>query len=200
MGGGGYIISNGSDDITGLTHGVASASIAIGAIVSIISFLGCFGAANEKGLLLKTYFALLVVLIILEVSVGAAAYAKRNEIPAQLDDAWIYLAQDPVHNSTLLGIEKQFNCCGFSSTVNYAIPTNCEDVYGFHISCQAKLEQSIEGSLNTIGGGGLAIGLIELVGLVFSVIMFRKISRKENAQSSLLNEAWRVNRQKVQYG
>jgi hypothetical protein len=39
-------------------------------LFSIVSFLGCFGAANEKGMLLKTYFVILVVLIILELSVG----------------------------------------------------------------------------------------------------------------------------------
>jgi hypothetical protein len=94
----------------------------------------------------------------------------------------------------------QFKCCGFSSTTNYAVPPNCVAVYDFKNSCQVALEQQIMNSLNTIGGSGLVIGLIELVGLIFSVIMFRKISRKENAQSSLLNEAWRVNRQKVQYG
>lgn len=30
--------------------------------------------------------------------------------------------------------------------------------------------------------------------------MFRKIAAKESAQSALLNEAWRINRTKVQYG
>jgi hypothetical protein len=81
MGGGGYIISNGTEDIIGLSSGIAAASIAIGAIVSIISFLGCFGAANEKGSLLKTYFLLLIILVILEIAVGAAAYAKSDEVP-----------------------------------------------------------------------------------------------------------------------
>ena len=65
MGGGGYIISNGSGDITGLTDGVATASIVIGAIVSIISFLGCFGAANEKVLHLSFYLGSMTARLLL---------------------------------------------------------------------------------------------------------------------------------------
>lgn len=89
MGTGGYIISNGSSDIIGLSSSIAAAAIAIGVIVSIISFLGCFGAANEKGMLLKTYFALLIVLVILEVAVGGAAYAKADQVLECLNlDSW----------------------------------------------------------------------------------------------------------------
>jgi hypothetical protein len=52
----------------------------IGITITIVSFLGCFGAANEKGMLLKTYFALLIILVILEISVGIAAYAKMDDV------------------------------------------------------------------------------------------------------------------------
>jgi hypothetical protein len=55
--------------------------------------------------------------------------------------------------------------------------------------------------LATIGGAAITIGIIEIVGLIFSMVsatdfqvMFRKIAAKENAQSALLNEAWRINR------
>jgi hypothetical protein len=73
-------------------------------------------------------------------------------------------------------------------------------INNYKVGCQTALTEYLEKSVNTIGGAGITIGLIELVGLVFSVVMFKKISRRENAQASLLNEAWRVNRTKVQYG
>lgn len=46
----------------------------------VISFLGCFGAANEKGMLLKTYFALLLLVVVLELGVGGAAYTKKDDV------------------------------------------------------------------------------------------------------------------------
>ena len=88
MAGGAYIVSNKVSDIVGLSGGIATASIIIGILVTIISFLGCFGAANEKGILLKTYFIVLCVVIILEIAVGAAAYAQRDNIPNILEQSW----------------------------------------------------------------------------------------------------------------
>ena len=88
MAGGAYIVSNKVSDIVGLSGGIAAASIIIGILVTIISFLGCFGAANEKGILLKTYFIVLCVVIILEIAVGAAAYAQRDNIPNILENSW----------------------------------------------------------------------------------------------------------------
>lgn len=106
MSAGGVIISNSEIDLLGLAASIGTASIVIGGIVSIISFLGCFGAANEKGLLLKTYFVLLIILVILEISVGAAAYAKGDQIPGQLQQSWHNAAASP-NSTTLLGIQEQ---------------------------------------------------------------------------------------------
>lgn len=73
--------------------------------------MGCFGAANEKGMLLKTYFALLFLLVILELSIGIAAYGKRDtvylfltEVGDLVEHAWY---KDADSNSPLvLSVEK----------------------------------------------------------------------------------------------
>ncbi len=80
IGGGGFITSQSSQDILNLSGSIGVSAIIIGLIVTIVSFLGCFGAANEKGLMLKTYFGLLILLVILEIGVGIAAYAKRDAV------------------------------------------------------------------------------------------------------------------------
>lgn len=80
IGAGGYIVARSAEDIVGVTGGIGTAAITIGVIVTVVSFMGCFGAANEKGVLLKTYFAFLLILIILEIGVGSAAYAKRDAV------------------------------------------------------------------------------------------------------------------------
>ncbi|KAI8925219.1 Tetraspanin family-domain-containing protein [Entophlyctis helioformis] len=215
---GGYINSSAPEDFANVAGSIAAAAIVIGSIIAIVSFLGCFGAANEKGLLLKTYFALLLVLVILEISVGAAAYAKRDTIDGTLTAAWRDTAIS--NNATILRIEKAvsacvlsvlalplsrfldapFKCCGYATVTDMAVPENCVQALNFTSPCSDQLRSTVTNSLSTIGGAGVAIGIIELVGLVFSAILFRKIAAKENAQNSLLNEAWRVNRTKVQYG
>ncbi|KAH6569766.1 hypothetical protein BASA61_004660 [Batrachochytrium salamandrivorans] len=199
VGAGGYINTNSAEDIVGLSESIAVASIVIGCIVAIISFLGCFGAANEKGVLLKTYFALLLILVILEISIGAAAYAKRDEVSNSLDVAW-HSSFSSGRNTTIAGIEKLLNCCGFSNVTDAAVSPICHPPSNITVSCSQQLTATLKGSLSTIGAAGLALGIVELVGLIFSVVLFRKIASKENAQSTLLNEAWRINRTKVQYG
>jgi hypothetical protein len=74
------ITSSSSADILNLSGSIGISAIVIGIIITIVSFLGCFGAANEKGMLLKTYFGLLIILVILEISVGIAAYAKMDDV------------------------------------------------------------------------------------------------------------------------
>jgi hypothetical protein len=91
MAGGGYILSNKASYIIGLTTSIAYAAITIGIILCIISFLGCFGAANEKGIVLKSYYILLVLLVTLELSIGIAAYVNRDSINLILENRWIEL-------------------------------------------------------------------------------------------------------------
>ena len=75
------MISNGKgDDIINLSGTIAAGACTIGVLVTVVSFFGCFGAANEKGVLLRTYFALLIILMVLELSVGIAAYVKKDEV------------------------------------------------------------------------------------------------------------------------
>ncbi|KAI8806549.1 Tetraspanin family-domain-containing protein [Cladochytrium replicatum] len=196
LGAGGYLQStNGIDDITNM--GVAA--IIIGIIITIVSFLGCFGAANEKGMLLKTYFVMLLVLVILEISVGSAAYAKRGDISTYVENRWrqAYYQQP----SNILIVEQTFRCCGFMNTTDMSIPINCVEQFpDRNTPCFANVDGSLKGSLNMIGGAGLVIGFIELVGLIFSVVLFRRIAKRDSQGEGLLNEAWRVNRSKIHYG
>ena len=80
IGGGAYIKNSTTSDVINMNGGLAVAAIIIGVIITIISFFGCFGAANEKGVLLKTYFAMLFILVILELSIGIAAIAKKDDV------------------------------------------------------------------------------------------------------------------------
>ncbi|KAJ3298898.1 cd63 antigen [Borealophlyctis nickersoniae] len=208
MGGGAYIKSSSSSshsDIINLSGTIATSAIIIGIIITIVSFFGCFGAANEKGMLLKTYFALLLVLVILEISLGAAAYAKKDEVDGLLENAWrdAYVNHQ---NGTILSIQNTFQCCGYRNTTDYAIPDTCASDPSRQWTnrdpgpCRAIVQDTLKGSLNSIGGCGVAMGVIELIGLAFSVVLFRKIAQREQASESLLNEAWRINRNKIQYG
>ena len=81
-----------------------------------------------------------------------------------------------------------------------AVPMNCNTLFQFKQSCYDKLHSSFSDSLGIIGGAGLAIGMIELISLILSAVLFNKIAAKEKASGSLVGEAWRINKNKVSYG
>ncbi|KAJ3144696.1 hypothetical protein HDU89_008066 [Geranomyces variabilis] len=208
IGGGVYLGTSAggtNGELISLSGTVGTAAIVIGVIVTVVSFLGCFGAANEKGMLLKTYFALLIILVILELSVGIAAYTKRSAIGDTLKDAWsdAYAKNTTASHQALVQVEITFSCCGYTLVNDKPfepVPDSCVALFGFTDTCAEAVQGSLRGSLGAIGGAGVVIGVIELVGLIFSAILFRKISQREQAAGSLLNEAWRINRQKITYG
>lgn len=115
-----------------------------------------------------------------------------------------YKLNTTVSLNTLRSIERSLNCCGYNSTTDYSVPIianlSCTDSLGTNSSCRAILFDKFNDSLNTVGVAGITIGILELIGLIFSVILFRRIAAKENIHSSLLNESWRINRNKIQYG
>jgi len=201
--GGAYIkSSSGGTQIMSITGAIAGWAVAIGVIVTIVSFLGCFGAANEKGMLLKTYFALLMILIILEIAIGAAAYTKKDQVEGLVESAWRDAFKSEATRSSIRGVENMFNCCGYSTIHDAPGSDNCADRYkpDEPPSCRDLVIATLKGSLNSVGGVGIAMGIIQLIGLIFSAILFRRIASKERASESLMNEAWRINRNKIQYG
>jgi hypothetical protein len=54
--------------------------------------------------------------------------------------------------------------------------------------------------MDTIGGGAIALGVIQLAGLIFSALLFNRVARRQRNDESLLNETWRLTRNKIQYG
>ncbi|KAJ3114143.1 Leukocyte surface antigen cd53, partial [Nowakowskiella sp. JEL0407] len=198
--GGGYLQSNTtSEDVINLSSPIAIAAIVIGLIITLVSFLGCFGAANEKGLLLKSYFVLLIVLIILEISVGIAAYVKKEEIPTLLEKGWTTSYRTSPKG--IFVVEKMFECCGFHNTTHLAIPPDCPDQYPtWTQSCFEVVTLSLQNSLNTIGGAGIILGVFELAGLIFSLVLFQRIAKRDQQKNGLLNESWRINKSRIHYG
>ncbi len=125
-----------------------------------------------------------------------------------LGNAWrnSYAQNTTSSLATLRSIERSLNCCGYNSTLDYSVPiieksnVTCVESLGTTVSCHDTLFDKFNDSLSTVGAAGITIGLLELIGLFFSVILFRRIAAKENIHSSLLNESWRINRNKIQYG
>ncbi|RKO97439.1 hypothetical protein CXG81DRAFT_25214 [Caulochytrium protostelioides] len=200
IGGGGYLNAHEMNSaFSGLVHSIAAAAICIGVIVALISFVGCFGAANEKGMLLRTYFALLCIVVILEIGVGAAAIARKDSINSLLVTYYDGQAAR-TDGGSLVEVGTALKCCWYGQG---SAPGTCDAPALAEFAsqnCFSYIEDSLTSSLATIGGAGVAIGVIEVVGLIFSAVLFVRIAKRDRSGDSLMNEAWRINRNKVSYG
>jgi len=54
--------------------------IVIGALIALVSFLGCCGSCTGNACLMKTYGALLCILLIAEIGTAIAVYVFRNDV------------------------------------------------------------------------------------------------------------------------
>ncbi|XP_035216777.1 CD151 antigen-like isoform X2 [Stegodyphus dumicola] len=99
----------------------ASILIATGVIVTIISFLGCFGALKEVKCMLLTFFIILFMIFIVMLVGGILGYVFRNEVEKQMHQEM--LTTIPMYkNDTAVtdawdAVQEYFKCCGLA--VNY---------------------------------------------------------------------------------
>lgn len=93
--------------------------IVLGAVVVVLTFFGCVGAYCQKRGLLKIYWILLVIVVILQIIGGAVIYADRDELQQQMGKTW-HDASPALRQS----FQKQFNCCGWGNSTDYPAPSS----------------------------------------------------------------------------
>ncbi|XP_015928367.1 CD151 antigen isoform X2 [Parasteatoda tepidariorum] len=90
--------------------------IATGVIVTIISFLGCFGAIKEVKCMLLTFFIILFMIFIIMLVGGILGYVFRNEVEKQMNQEMI-MSIPLYRNETAVtdawdSVQEYFKCCG----------------------------------------------------------------------------------------
>lgn len=154
--------------------------IVIGAAICLVSVLGLCGAANDgNGLIaLKTYAILVGVLILVQIIFGGVAYLKRDQLPRLIENSWTSAALND--SSVVSQIEIMFSCCGWKATNDSsAVPSNCVALYPQRNKpCFNAIEVAIADHLDTIGGIGVGLGIIELLGVIFSVAFMHIVRKK----------------------
>ncbi|XP_072943997.1 23 kDa integral membrane protein-like [Epargyreus clarus] len=109
-------------------HETDAVLIAIGVLIIIVAAFGCFGAWKESPKLLYIFAGCLIVIILLELSMGIAAAALRPQIEGsmktQLRASFIKnkstREEDTAHREFWDRIQSTLECCGVTGPDNYA--------------------------------------------------------------------------------
>jgi hypothetical protein len=180
----------------------ANICIAAGIIVMIVAFLGCCGAIKENACLLLLFFCFLLLIFLLEIVAGIVGFIYKDQVQsAVLTDLTAGLEDYGMEDEEGLTkawdlLQHELMCCGVNGTADWAgtarfeanqYPDSCckeqEDGCGMKAAeayakgCLKKLTDELEGYIYYIAAGGIVIGLFQILGMVFSMVLYTNIKR-----------------------
>jgi len=164
-----------------------------GSIVMIISFLGCVGALKEIKCMLLTYFIILLILFLFLLVAGILAYVFRDDINGEIEMAMKktmdhYDEKEAVKQAWDTAQQK-FMCCGVAGRADWTeksltVPkscckdqaaTSCSDGDQFTKGCKEAVKMYVKDHATVIGGVGIGIACIMILGMVFSLVLYKMI-------------------------
>ena len=171
-----------ADDRFGIIGTGAFATLtAIGFLACLLSALGIVGALKEHIRSLKAFFALLLIILVLQFTVGIVAMTHAGEVSNTLTRVW---SQAAVNNPrAIVYLETKFECCGLRNVTDMAVPPDCASnpSFGFQSPCLAKAFADARANMAGLGSAAIVLTLFQLVGLVSSAVLFVKLSREATA-------------------
>ncbi|XP_046698381.1 leukocyte surface antigen CD53 [Silurus meridionalis] len=168
---------------------LASALFVIGIFVTSVSFLGFLGALKENRCLLISFFILLFLLMLAELTVACLLLFYETDIDNYIGKE----LKDSMQKSTGGGnntsidwnmIQNTFECCGVNNFTDWdgtKIPSSCcktEPCTSYwKEGCYLKLKNWFETNLLGTGIAVIVICSIEVLGMCFSMTLFCHISK-----------------------
>ncbi|XP_072171671.1 tetraspanin-9-like [Diadema setosum] len=174
--------------------------IACGVIVLIVGFLGCCGAVKENACMLLVFFFLLLLILILEIVAGALAFTYRNQVEdfvvKDLTEGMSSYNRSQSITKAWDVLQSELKCCGVNGSMDWmrvnvtlapgaAYPDSCCKEYTdmcasrggmpWDSGCKQKLTMQLRDNIYIVGAIGIAFGLIQVMGLVFSMCLYCSI-------------------------
>ncbi|XP_053175697.1 CD81 antigen-like [Scomber japonicus] len=162
--------------------------IAVGAVMMLVGFLGCYGAIQESQCLLGTFFFFLVILFACEVAAAMWGFMNRDTISKELsnfyDSAYIKavdVSGSPSKDSAIAVLEvfhRTLDCCGkgddtalFTQVAGTLCPKMTPaDLLKRH-SCHDKLTELFSEKLYLIGLAALVVAVIMIFEMIFTMVL-----------------------------
>ncbi|XP_072242097.1 CD81 antigen-like [Leuresthes tenuis] len=161
--------------------------IAVGALMMLVGFLGCYGAIQESQCLLGTFFFFLVILFACEVAAAIWGFMNRDTISKELinfyDAAYIKavdVSGSPSKDAAIKVVavyHSTLDCCGkgddtalFLQVVSTLCPGKILDFQKSQ-SCHDKLILLFSEKLYLIGLAALVVGVIMIFEMIFTMVL-----------------------------
>lgn len=179
--------------------------IAVGAIIMVLGFLGCCGAVKESRCMLLLFFIGLLLILFLQVAAGILGATFKSESSRLLNET-LYENAKLLSQTTpeakefqeaMIAFQTEFKCCGlvkgagdWGNNFNDAREScECTDVSGSQCSsyggynvntqtCLSLIKDLVEKNIIIVIGVAFGLAIIEILGLVFSMVLYCQIGSK----------------------
>ncbi|CAL8335849.1 unnamed protein product [Gadus morhua 'NCC'] len=171
-----------------------------GIIITCVSFLGFIGALKENRCFLLTFFILLLILMLVELTVACLLLTYESEIGTLLEkELNTGLQNEKRKNSTKTDLEsdwnlvqKTFSCCGVRNSSDWggSVPQSCckngqndcllsskdpSELF-YEEGCLKALKAWFENNFLTTGVAVIVLCVIEVLGMCIAMTLFCHIS------------------------
>uniref|UniRef100_A0A8C5P750 Tetraspanin n=1 Tax=Leptobrachium leishanense TaxID=445787 RepID=A0A8C5P750_9ANUR len=140
------------------SSGASIVIIAVGVVISFISFFGCCGAVKENYCMVTTFAVILVLIFLVEITAAIAGYVLKDKI------LLIDVAQ------------RDFGCCGANNYTDWTtngpfkdkthVLDSCSSIHTN--GCVEEIYAKIKSNIGIIAGVALGIAFFEILGIIFA--------------------------------
>ncbi|CAL8305512.1 unnamed protein product [Merluccius merluccius] len=173
----------------------ANLLLVAGGVTMVTGFLGCLGALKEQRCLLMTFFVILLLLVLTEVTLVLVIHIFKDKLDTKAQDELkegmkIYTKDEGLMKSWD-NVQKMFKCCGVTNktdwykVLNETLPSSCcsvdthQCVDGWSEGCYKKAREWLLDNIFSVLVFGVCIGIVQILALVFSLLMYCQILRAE---------------------
>ncbi|KAL1922106.1 uncharacterized protein VTP21DRAFT_10748 [Calcarisporiella thermophila] len=166
----------------------------LGAVVFVVSFMGCLGAMGELRSVLIIYFSLLLLLVLVQLFITILAFTPK--IDDAIDAAW-QKAYDS-DSKLLRDIENEYSCCGLRNVTDRAVPKRAPDAcvtspyFGYDQPCYRQLRKAYKRNGEAIAIGGLVLAVVQILSLMCAGMLISRIPTPEEREREYLAEHERL--------
>ncbi|XP_029283875.1 tetraspanin-8 [Cottoperca gobio] len=168
--------------------------IAIGVIIMVLGFLGCCGAIRENRCMLLLFFISLLLIFILLLAAGILGAVEEKKVKEWMKERlakFTPLSSQPENvKDDLEKLQRELKCCGLingpsdwkvvpDSCRCNATDTNCKPTGYYSEPCSDKIISLMEKHMEVVLGIAFAIAILLIFGMVFAMILYCQIGKKE---------------------
>ncbi|KAM6218041.1 leukocyte surface antigen CD53 isoform 1-T1 [Rhynchocyon petersi] len=162
---------------------LGNAFIIVGSIIMVVAFLGCMGSIKENKCLLMSFFVLLLIILLAEVTLAILLFIYEQKLSMYVSEGLTdSIKQYYTDNSTMAAwdsIQSFLHCCGINGTSDWTPrqpPTSCPSdpqVKG----CYTKAKLWFHSNFLYIGIITICVCVIQVLGMSFALTLNCQIDK-----------------------